>query len=43
MDVKQWGAEAFTDKLRDAYAKGKLPKERLAVARRVPDRFSPAF
>jgi beta-glucosidase len=36
MDVKQWGAEAFTDKLRDAYAKGKLSKERLSdMVRRI--------
>jgi len=30
MDVKQWGAEAFTDQLRKAYAGGKLPKGRLS-------------
>ena len=36
MDVKQWGAEAFTDRLRQAYAEGKLPKERLSdMVRRI--------
>ncbi|HEX2336727.1 MAG TPA: glycoside hydrolase family 3 protein, partial [Hyphomicrobiaceae bacterium] len=30
LDVKQWGSEAFTDKLRAAYADGSLPKERLS-------------
>jgi beta-glucosidase len=30
MDVKQWGSEAFTDRLWKAYAEGKLPKERLS-------------
>jgi beta-glucosidase len=30
MDVKQWGAEAFTDRLRMAYAEGKFPKDRLS-------------
>src|SRR5215831_13594222 len=30
MDVRQWGSEAFTDRLRAAYAEGKLPKERLS-------------
>jgi beta-glucosidase len=36
MDVKQWGAEAFTDGLRKAYAEGKLPKERLSdMVRRI--------
>jgi beta-glucosidase len=36
MDVKQWGAEAFTDQLRAAYAEGKLPKERLSdMVRRI--------
>lgn len=30
MDVKQWGSEAFTDRLRAAYAEGKFPKERLS-------------
>jgi beta-glucosidase len=36
MDVKQWGAEAFTDRLRTAYAEGKLPKERLSdMVRRI--------
>ncbi|MGX9394138.1 beta-glucosidase (plasmid) [Nitrobacteraceae bacterium UC4446_H13] len=36
LDVKQWGAEAFTDRLRAAYAEGKLPKERLSdMVRRI--------
>src|SRR5215813_1895907 len=36
MDVKQWGAEAFTDRLRAAHAAGKLPKERLSdMVRRI--------
>ena len=36
MDVSQWGAEAFTDRLRKAYAEGTLPKERLAdMVRRI--------
>ncbi|MCC6946283.1 MAG: glycoside hydrolase family 3 C-terminal domain-containing protein [Bradyrhizobiaceae bacterium] len=36
MDVKQWGAEAFTDRLRAAYKEGKLPKERLSdMVRRI--------
>jgi beta-glucosidase len=36
MDVRQWGSEAFTDRLRAAYAEGKLPKERLAdMVRRI--------
>jgi beta-glucosidase len=36
MDVKQWGAEAFTDRLRKAYAEGRLPKERLSdMVRRI--------
>src|SRR5262245_47841514 len=36
MDVKQWGAEAFTDRLRKAYAEGKLPKERMSdMVRRI--------
>src|SRR5262245_43801930 len=36
LDVKQWGAEAFTDRLRKAYADGKLPKERLSdMVRRI--------
>jgi beta-glucosidase len=36
MDVVQWGAEAFTDRLRKAYAEGKLPKERLSdMVRRI--------
>jgi beta-glucosidase len=35
-DVRQWGAEAFTDRLRAAYADGKLPKERLSdMVRRI--------
>jgi beta-glucosidase len=36
MDVHQWGSEAFTDRLRAAYADGKLPKERLSeMVRRI--------
>jgi beta-glucosidase len=36
LDVKQWGAEAFTDRLRAAYTDGKLPKERLSdMVRRI--------
>src|SRR5262245_54690134 len=36
LDVKQWGAEAFTDRLRKAYAEGKLTKERLSdMVRRI--------
>jgi beta-glucosidase len=36
MDVKQWGAEAFTDRLRKAHAEGQLPKERLSdMVRRI--------
>ena len=36
MDVKQWGDEAFTHRLRKAYAEGKLPKERLSdMVRRI--------
>jgi beta-glucosidase len=36
MDVRQWGSEAFTDKLRGAFAEGKLPKERLSdMVRRI--------
>jgi beta-glucosidase len=36
MDVRQWGAEAFTDRLRQAFAEGKLPKERLSdMVRRI--------
>src|SRR5262245_33823460 len=36
MDVRQWGGEAFTGRLRQAYADGKLPKERLSeMARRI--------
>jgi beta-glucosidase len=36
MDVKQWGAEAFTDRLRAAYKEGRFPKERLSdMVRRI--------
>jgi beta-glucosidase len=36
MDVLMWGAEAFTERLRKAYAEGKLPKERLSeMVRRI--------
>jgi beta-glucosidase len=36
LDVKQWGGEAFTDRLRAAYAAGTLPKERLSdMVRRI--------
>jgi beta-glucosidase len=36
MDVIVWGSEAFTDRLRAAYAEGKLPKERLSdMVRRI--------
>jgi beta-glucosidase len=36
LDVQQWGGEAFTDKLRQAYAEGKLPEERLSdMVRRI--------
>jgi beta-glucosidase len=36
LDVKQWGAEAFTDRLRKAYADGRFPKERLSdMVRRI--------
>jgi beta-glucosidase len=36
MDVMQWGSEAFTDRLRAAYAEGKFPKERLSdMVRRI--------
>ncbi len=36
LDVMQWGAEAFTDRLRAAYARGKFPKERLSdMVRRI--------
>jgi len=36
LDVKQWGAEAFTDKLKTAYRDGKFPKERLSdMVRRI--------
>jgi len=36
MDLKQWGSEAFTDRLRAAYAEGKLPRERLSeMVRRI--------
>jgi beta-glucosidase len=30
IDVMQWGAESFTDKLREAYRDGQFPKERLS-------------
>jgi beta-glucosidase len=36
VDVTMWGAEAFTERLRKAYAEGKLPKERLSeMVRRI--------
>jgi beta-glucosidase len=36
MDVKQWGAEAFTDRLRHAYADGRLSREHLSdMVRRI--------
>src|SRR5262245_25889888 len=36
MDVRQWGAEAFTDQLRQAHADGRLPKARLSdMVRRI--------
>jgi beta-glucosidase len=36
IDAMPWGAEAFTDRLRAAYAEGKLPKERLSdMVRRI--------
>jgi beta-glucosidase len=36
MDVRQWGSEAFTDRLRAAYADGRLPKGRLSdMVRRI--------
>ena len=36
VDVRQWGSEAFTDRLRAAHAEGKLPKERLSdMVRRI--------
>jgi beta-glucosidase len=36
MDVKQWGSEAFTDRLRTAYVEGKVPKARLSdMVRRI--------
>jgi beta-glucosidase len=36
MDVKQRGAEAFTDRLREAHAEGKLPRSRLSdMVRRI--------
>ena len=36
LDMKQWGAEAFTDRLREAYAEGKVPSERLSdMVRRI--------
>ncbi|MGD9531646.1 MAG: beta-glucosidase [Pseudonocardia sp.] len=35
-DVRQWGAEAFTDPLRKAYSEGRFPKERLSeMVRRI--------
>jgi beta-glucosidase len=51
MDVKQWGSEAFTDRLRKAHADGKLLRERLSdMVRRIlrslfavgADRWGPA-
>lgn len=36
LDVMQWGAEAFTDSLRNAYTTGKFTKERLSdMVRRI--------
>ena len=36
LDVMQWGSEAFTEPLKEAYAEGKFPKERLSdMARRI--------
>jgi beta-glucosidase len=36
LDVMQWGAEAFTGPLKQAYAEGKFPKERLSeMVRRI--------
>src|SRR5215471_9094371 len=36
LDVRQWGAEAFTDKLKAAYRDGKFPKDRLSdMVRRI--------
>lgn len=36
LDVATWGAEAFTDRLREAHADGRLPKERLSdMVRRI--------
>jgi beta-glucosidase len=36
MDVSQWGAEAFTERLRAAYKEGRFPKERLSdMVRRI--------
>src|SRR5262247_3175999 len=36
LDVMQWGAEAFTDQLKQAYADGKFPKQRLSeMVRRI--------
>jgi beta-glucosidase len=36
MDVKQWGAEAFTDSLKAAYGDDKFPKQRLSdMVRRI--------
>ena len=35
-DVALWGSEAFTDRLRDGYARGEFPKERLSdMVRRI--------
>jgi beta-glucosidase len=36
MDVRQWGGEAFTERLRKAYTDGTFPKERLSdMVRRI--------
>jgi beta-glucosidase len=36
LDVRMWGAEAFSEPLKQAYADGKLPKERLSeMVRRI--------
>jgi beta-glucosidase len=36
LDIAQWGGEAFTDRLRKAYAEGTFPKERLTdMVRRI--------
>jgi beta-glucosidase len=36
MDVRMWGAEQFTEPLKEAYADGRFPKERLSdMARRI--------